>query len=171
MRWAIPALLCAPTGIAAFAAEEVHTIPTRRGLTLSYLLVTNQAAAPKIVVVSFVGEYGAITLAENKPPKFEPTATLIVRIRDRLADSDVAAAIVDSPSDEARGMTDRFRLGPEHLADIRALITDLKQRFPVRARAGRPSPTARGAKGIARPRWRVRRHLKACPVTHPLGSP
>ena len=130
----ILALLCALLGTAAFGAEEVITIPTRNGVTLSYLLVQDKSATPKIVVISFVGGYGAIDLvkrSEGHPPRFGPTANFLVRIRDQVADLDMADVIVDSPSDKLpQGMPDDFRLGPDHLADIRALIADLKKRFP-----------------------------------------
>lgn len=125
----IAALLCAPVGMAAFAAEEVVTIPTRSGVTVSYLLVQYQAATAKIVVISFIGGYGSIPLPENRAPTFEATANFVVRIRDQLADADIADAIVDAPSDNPHRMADTFRLGPEHLADMRALIADVKKRF------------------------------------------
>jgi hypothetical protein len=110
------------------------SIPTRSGVTLSYLLDQDKAVAPKVVVISFVGALGAIGLerrAQNGPVKFGPTANFLVRIRDRMTDAEVADVIVDSPSDQLPGgMSDRFRLGQDHATDIRALIRDLKQRFP-----------------------------------------
>jgi pimeloyl-ACP methyl ester carboxylesterase len=87
-----------------------------------------------VVAITFVGSAGAIGLArraESGPVKFGPSANFLIRIRDRLVDADVADAIVDAPSDkQLHGMEDAFRLGPDHLADIRALIADLKVRFP-----------------------------------------
>jgi len=116
------------------AAEEVITLPTRDGVKLSYLLVQDKSATPKAVAISFVGGLGAIGLAkraESGPAKFGPGANFLVRIREQLVDADIADAIVDSPSDKLpQGMEDSFRLGPEHLADIRALVVDLKKRFP-----------------------------------------
>lgn len=115
-------------------AEEVITIPTRDGVKLSYLLVQDKSAVPKAVAILFVGGLGAIGLArraESGPVKFGPGANFLVRIREQLGDADIADAIVDSPSDKLpQGMEDEFRLGPDHLADIRALIADLKKRFP-----------------------------------------
>jgi alpha/beta hydrolase fold len=122
------------TATLCHAAEEVITIPTRDGVKLSYLLVQDRSAAPKAVAISFVGGLGAIGLAkraESGPVKFGPGANFLVRIREQLVDADIADAIVDSPSDKLpQGMEDAFRLGPDHLADIRALIVDLKQRYP-----------------------------------------
>lgn len=127
-------LLIMATATVCHAAEEVITIPTRDGVKLSYLLVQDKSAAPKAVAISFVGGLGAIGLArrtESGPVKFGPGANFLVRIREQLVDADIADAIVDSPSDKLpQGMEDEFRLGPDHLADIRALIVDLKKRFP-----------------------------------------
>jgi predicted esterase len=127
-------LLLAALACPCFAAEDLFTIPTRSGVTLSYLLDQDKSVAPKVVVISFVGALGAIGLerrAQNGPVKFGPTANFLVRIRDRMTDADVADVIVDSPSDQLPGgMSDRFRLGQDHATDIRALVGDLKQRFP-----------------------------------------
>lgn len=128
-------LLLAALAFPCFAAEDLFTIPTRSGITLSYLLDQDKSATPKVVVISFVGGSGAIGLerrAQKGPVKFGPTANFLVRIRDRMTDPDIADVIVDSPSDQLPdGMGDRFRLGQDHAADIRALIGDLKRRFPA----------------------------------------
>ena len=127
-------LLLAALSCPCFAAEDLFTIPTRSGVTLSYLLDQDKAATPKIVVISFIGSLGAIGLerrAQKGPIKFGPTANFLVRIRDQMTDADVADVIVDSPSDQLPdGMSDRFRLGQDHATDIRALIGELKRRFP-----------------------------------------
>ena len=116
------------------AAEELLSIPTRSGVTLSYLLDRDPTTTPKVVVVSFIGGAGRIELAARAQKgsiKFGPSANFLIRIRDQMTDADGADAIVDSPSDQLHdGMSDRFRLGSEHAADIRALIGELKQRFP-----------------------------------------
>ena len=133
-RTLFAALLLAALASPCSAAEDVITIPTRSGVTLSYLLDQDKAATPKVVVISFIGSFGAIGLerrAQKGPVKFGPTANFLVRIREQMTDAEVADVIVDSPSDQLPGgMSDRFRLGSEHATDIRALIGDLKQRFP-----------------------------------------
>jgi hypothetical protein len=130
----IALLLLAAAATICNAAEAVITIPTRDGVTLSSLLMQAPAAAPKVVVVTFIGGLGAIGLArraENGPVKFGAGTNFLIRIREQLVDADIADVIVDSPSDKLpQGMEDSFRLGPDHLADIRALIVDLKKRFP-----------------------------------------
>jgi hypothetical protein len=130
----IALLLLAAAATIGNAAEAVITIPTRDGVKLSYLLVQDPSAAPKVVAVTLIGGLGAIGLArraENGPVKFGAGTNVLIRIREQLVDADIADAIVDSPSDKLpQGMDDAFRLGPDHLADIRALIVDLKKRFP-----------------------------------------
>ncbi|HEY7945208.1 MAG: hypothetical protein ACHP7M_10445 [Burkholderiales bacterium] len=134
MRKLFAALLLAILAPACLAAEELVSITTRSGVTLSYLLDQDKAAAPKVVVISFVGGLGAINLekrAQKGPVKFGPGANFLVRIKDQMTDADMADVIVDSPSDQLPGgMSDAFRLGQDHAADIRALIRDLEQRFP-----------------------------------------
>jgi len=110
------------------------TIPTRSGVTETYLLMRNPPSAmPKVVVIALVGGYGAIDLASKKVPiNFGPSANFLVRVRNNLVDADVAEVVVDAPSDKQgpMGMSDDFRLGPEHLTDLRAVLTDVKKRFP-----------------------------------------
>ena len=59
-------LLLAALACPCLAAEDLFTIPTRNGVTLSYLLDQDTSAAPKVVVVSFVGGLGAIGLVRSR---------------------------------------------------------------------------------------------------------
>jgi predicted esterase len=135
IRHSFAVLLLAALAYPCFAAEDLFTLPTRSGVTLSYLLDQDKAATPKVVVISFVGGLGAIGLerrAQKGPVKFGPTANFLVRIKEQMTDADIADVIVDSPSDQLPGgMSDTFRLGQDHATDIRALIGDLKRRFPA----------------------------------------
>jgi alpha/beta superfamily hydrolase len=115
------------------AAQELVTVPTRSGVTETYLLIRNPpAATPKVVVVAFVGGFGVIGLAGKEVPiKFGPTTNFLIRVRNDLVDADVAEVVVEAPSDNLpQGMSDDFRLGPDHLTDIRAVLADVKKRFP-----------------------------------------
>lgn len=115
------------------AAQELVTIPTRSGVTESYLLIRNPPnTIPKVVVIAFVGGSGVVELAGKQVPlKFGPTTNFLIRVRNDLVNADVAEVVVDAPSDKLpRGMSDDFRLGPDHLIDIRAVTADVKKRFP-----------------------------------------
>ncbi len=118
----------------AFADERVVTIPTRADVTESYILLATDDAPKKVVVVTFVGGPGLMRLArrgEHPPLVFGKDTNSLVRIRNLLVNADIADVIVDSPSDRQQaGMNDFFRAGAEHASDIRAVIADVRKRYP-----------------------------------------
>jgi len=90
----------------ALAAEQVVTIPTREGVTVSYLLVSVPDAAPRFAVVSFIGGKGVLNLQERSAKgtlRFGPGANFLVRVRDVFA---------------------------EHARDVAAVVADLAKRYP-----------------------------------------
>jgi len=108
-------------------------MPTRSGVTETYLLIRNPpTATPKVAVIAFVGGFGVIELAGKQVPlKFGPSTNFLIRVRNDLVDADFAEVVVEVPSDKLpQGMSDEFRLGPDHLTDIRAVLADMKKRFP-----------------------------------------
>ena len=136
MRPLLLALLLVCAAANCRAAQELVTVPTRSAVTETYLLIRNPpSATPKVVVIAFVGGFGAIDLAtlggKGMPLKFGPNTNFLIRVRNDLVDADFAEVVVDAPSDKlAQGMSDEFRLGPDHLTDIRAVLADIKKRFP-----------------------------------------
>ena len=115
---------------ASTSAEEIVTVSGRKGETQSYLLM-NQTATPKAVAVLFPGGEGLLRLRlEGNAVRFESRRNFLVRTRGFLRDTEVAVAIVDSPSDRQRlGMDDGFRAGRNHAEDMTAVVNDLKNRF------------------------------------------
>ena len=112
-------------------AEEIVTVSGRPGATQSYLLL-HDAPPPAAVAVLFPGGEGLLGLhAEGGAVGFRQRGNFLVRTRTLLRDRQVAVAVVDSPSDQQRaGMEDGFRTGRAHVADVAAVVKDLKQRFP-----------------------------------------
>jgi len=129
---AAAALICCCAS--AGAAEELVTLPVRDGVTQSYLLVHDTSATPRVVVVTFIGGTGAIDLPKRMrdgAARFGPGANFLIRIREKIAAGDIADAIVDAPSDRLpNGMSDDFRSGEQHAADVRKIIADVHARFP-----------------------------------------
>jgi pimeloyl-ACP methyl ester carboxylesterase len=123
-------LLAALSVVASLApAQEIVTLATRADATQSYLLVAPKEA-PQAAAVLFPGGAGNIRLrTEDGEIKFGPN-NFLVRTRTLFASREIAAAVVDAPSDQAGGMTDEFRTGDRHLADIRGVIADLRKRYP-----------------------------------------
>ena len=117
-------------GISA-RAQEIVTLQTRPNVTQSYFLTS----APKelqAIAVLFPGSGGTIQLRnEGGQPKFAG-GNFLVRSRSEFVKRGVIAAIVDAPSDQQSGwgMTDEFRLGEDHAADMSAVVEDLRKRLP-----------------------------------------
>lgn len=125
----IAAWVCMLSVGAVHAQEEIVTLQTRAGVTQSYLLVKPEAGAPQAVAVLFPGAAGILELRlEDNRVAFRRN-NFLVRSRDEFVRHGVAAAIIDTPSDQPQGMDDYFRLGRAHATDIAAVIADLKKRL------------------------------------------
>lgn len=114
----------------ALAQQEIVTLPTRAGVTQSYFL-TSIPKDLKAVAVLFPGSGGLIRLRSEKgKPRFNQ-GNFLVRSRAEFIKRGVVAAMMDAPSDQQSGwgMSDEFRLGENHSADIAAVIEDLEKRL------------------------------------------
>ena len=113
----------------AAAAPEIVTLPTRDGITQSLLMIVPAETRPAAFAILFPGGPGNLRLRrESDEIKFAP-GNFLVRARQSFVDGGVGVAIIDTPSDEARGMDDRFRLSDKHAADVAAVVAALKKRF------------------------------------------
>lgn len=111
-------------------AQEIVTLPTRDGVTQSFLLTAPADGKPAAAAILFPGGSGNINLrAEGGRPAFNP-GNFLVRTRDEFARRGIAAAVVDAPSDQSSGMSDGFRSGSDHARDIGMVLVDVKKRFP-----------------------------------------
>lgn len=112
-------------------AQEIVTLSARPGVTQSFFL-TSRPKNLHAIAVLFPGSGGWINLrTENGLPKFNG-GNFLVRSRAEFVKRGVVAAIVDAPSDRQRGwgMTDEFRLGELHFADLSMAVGELGRRFP-----------------------------------------
>lgn len=117
--------------VIAAHAQEIVTLPTRSGVTQSFL-IASLPQNPQAVAVLFPGSGGLIRLRQEKGEiRFGPN-NFLVRSRDEFVKRGVVAVIVDAPSDyqSGGGMSDDFRLGTDHFTDISAVIIDIAKRFP-----------------------------------------
>jgi hypothetical protein len=106
----------------AVAQQEIVTLPTRANVTQSYFL-TSIPKNLQAIALLFPGSGGLIQLrAENGKPRFNQ-GNFLVRSRAEFNKRGGGAAIIDAPSDQQSGwgMSDEFRLGPDHFIDISAV--------------------------------------------------
>jgi hypothetical protein len=120
--------LLAATGAAG--AEDIVILPTRGGVTQSFLLSSPPAGKARAVAILFAGAAGKVDLERESARALLDRGNFLVRSRRLFAGHGIAAAVMDAPSDRSHGMDDDFRLGDRHQADIEAVVADLKKRFP-----------------------------------------
>ncbi len=114
-----------------FATEDMVTIPTRQGVTQSYVLTTPDNHNPDVVLILFPGAQGKINLHMENGQIKVGESNFLVRERQRFVDLGAATAVFDVPSDSRSGMDDGFRMGQKHATDIGFVIDDLKSRWPT----------------------------------------
>ncbi len=124
---AIGLLAFAATGVAA-AAEELVTVPTRPGVTQSFL-VLRPAGPPAASVVLFAGGHGALALSAAGVGSLR--GNFLVRNRARFAEHGLLVAVIDAPSDRGRAGLVSFRASREHAEDVRAVMAALRRMAAV----------------------------------------
>ena len=114
-------LLAGPPAPAA--EEEVRTIPTRPGVTTSFLLL-RPAGAPTASVILLAGGDGDLGLTADGIHQLQ--GNFLVRTRTRWMREGFLVAVLDRPSDRKGGLWN-FRTTAEHAADVRAVIAALRE--------------------------------------------
>jgi len=111
-------------------AQEMVTLQTRPGVTQSFLIAGMGGRAPQAAALLFTGGPGTINLRmEGGRPKFG-TGNFLVRARGEFIRNGVLPVILDAPSDHAREMPDHFRAGEAHRQDVRAVLAEVRKRYP-----------------------------------------
>lgn len=108
---------------ASASEEELVTIPTRPGVTQSFLLL-RPSDKPLASVILFAGGHGRLALSEHRIGWGE--RNFLVRNRERFCRKALMVAVIDAPSDHPQGLSN-FRTSSAHAEDIRHVITKLKQ--------------------------------------------
>jgi pimeloyl-ACP methyl ester carboxylesterase len=87
------------------------------------------AGPPVASVILFMGGSGALGL--RRGPLTARNTNFLVRNRQAFAERGFLVAVLEVPSDRMADALVRFRTGPEHAADVRALIAALRAEAPV----------------------------------------
>lgn len=131
--------LCLLAGLAfgedkasAAGRGELVRLKTRGEVEQAYLLKRGSGPV-KAVAILFTGGYGLLRFRETGGEvswSQEGTSFLVLNM-DRFLDGESAIAVPDVPTDQLNfGYTPRFRKSDAHVADIRAIVSDVKNRFP-----------------------------------------
>ncbi len=121
----IALLGCAP---ARAADTSVMDIPTRPGVTQRFLVIKPEQ--PAAAVILFAGGDGGLNISPDGAIG-SLRGNFLVRSRNRFAEQGLMVAVIDAPSDRLPGGLGRFRLAPEHVQDIGAVIAALRKEATV----------------------------------------
>jgi hypothetical protein len=129
MRTVLAALL-----LAALPAQArgIVTLQTRPGVTLSFFITGMEGVEPKAVALMLIGGGGNTHLREEGGKVKFGDKNFLPRARREFIAAGIQPVILDNPADQqgGDGMSDAFREGAAHTTDLRAVVADVKRRFP-----------------------------------------
>ena len=120
------------TGFAAASvtAQEMVTLTTRPGVTQSFFVANMGGRKPEAAALLFVGSEGIINLkVEGGKINFQP-GNFLPRSRREFIRNGVVPVVLDVPTDQKNGMSEAFRAGAAHATDVRAVVAEVKKRYP-----------------------------------------
>lgn len=122
----------------------VVDIPTRPGVTQRLLVLA--PPTPKAAVILFAGGHGGLQIAADGSFGWGK-GNFLIRSRQLFVDQGLLTVVIDAPSDrQSPPFLAGYRQGPEHAADVQAVIAWVRQQ------AGLPVwlvGTSRGTQSIA----------------------
>lgn len=113
-------------------AQELVTLPSRPGVTVSFFIASMGARKPEAVALLLAGGGGSINLRrEGGQIRFQQ-GNFLPRSRREFIRNGVLPVILDNPSDQRSGdgMSDSFRAGAAHATDVRTIVAEMKRRHP-----------------------------------------
>ena len=126
-RLAAAVLAAAAAAVHAETVEELVQLPSAGDSRLPVLLSRDDAGPAQAAAVLFNGGGGAVGLRRRIP---RPGANFLVRSRGLFVARGVVTAVIDVPTDVTT-MSDGYRMGGRHADDVRAVVDELRRRFPA----------------------------------------
>jgi len=113
-------------------ARGIVTLQTRPGVTLSFFITGMQDVQPRAVALMLIGGGGNIRLREEGGKVRFGAQNFLPRARAEFIAAGIQPVILDNPTDQQAGdgMSDAFRESAAHGADLRAVVAEVKKRFP-----------------------------------------
>ncbi len=113
-------------------AQELVVLPTRPGVTLSFFIAGMGAVKPQAAALMLIGGGGNIRLRMDDGQVRFGQQNFLPRSRREFIAEGILPVILDNPTDQqaGAGMSDEFRASAEHAADLRAVLAEVKRRYP-----------------------------------------
>jgi len=113
-------------------AQEIVTLETRPGVTLSFFIANMGGRKPEAAALLLIGGGGNINLREEGGQIKFGQGNFLPRSRREFIRNGILPVILDNPSDQqaGSGMSDAFRESAAHGTDVRAIVAEVKKRHP-----------------------------------------
>jgi len=112
------------------ASPEMVTVAARPGVTQSFVIMPMEGREPAAIALLYTGGGGRINLrVEEGGVKFG-ARNFLPRSGAEFVRNGVLPVVMDAPSDQGE-LTEGYRMGAEQTVDARAVIQELKKRFPA----------------------------------------
>jgi hypothetical protein len=111
--------------------QEIVTLQTRPGVTQPFFVAGMSTGKVRAVALLMIGGGGAINLRtrEDGQIAFQP-GNFLPRSRREFIRNGILPVILDNPSDHKSAMSDEFRASSAHATDVRAIVAEMKKRYP-----------------------------------------
>jgi predicted alpha/beta-hydrolase family hydrolase len=128
MRPLVVALLFSTAAL----GQEIVALKTREGVTQSFFIADMGGRKPEAVALLFIGGGGNIRLRMEDGQIRFGDLNFLPRSRREFIRNGVLPVVMDAPSDQQSraGMSHAFRMSEEQDADVRAVLAELKRRYP-----------------------------------------
>lgn len=110
--------------VSGWAADRLILVDTRPNVSTSYWWMPREGAMATVLL--FSGGAGGIGYREGEPK----SGNFLIRSRDEFTKAGFNVALMGNPSDMPK-LTPVFRQSPEHFADVRAVVHDIRARSQV----------------------------------------
>ena len=114
-------------------AREVVTLQTRPGVSLSFFIAGMGKVQPRAAALMLIGGGGNLRLRVEGGQVLFGQQNFLPRTRREFIAEAILPVILDNPTDQqaGEGMSDDFRAGAAHAADLRAVLAEVKRRHPA----------------------------------------
>ena len=111
------------------ASPELVSVPSRPGVTQSFVILPIAARTPQAIALLYVGGGGRINARMEHGEVHFGARNFLPRSAAEFARNGVLPVVMDAPSDQME-LAEGYRTGAEQSTDARAVIGELKRRFP-----------------------------------------
>jgi predicted alpha/beta-hydrolase family hydrolase len=125
-----PLIFVAAVGAASCAlAQEMVTVPSRPGVTQSFVILPMEGRESAAIALLYVGGGGRINARSEDGQVRFGARNFLPRSGAEFVRNRILPVVMDAPSDQGE-LTDGYRMEREQTADARAVIAELTRRYP-----------------------------------------